>query len=42
MEDATFLKSEFDWDAIDVGDYRLDHSQNFFGKNIASTSFTVS
>ncbi|XP_017088489.2 targeting protein for Xklp2-like isoform X2 [Drosophila bipectinata] len=32
MEDGTFLKTEFDWDAIDVGDYLLDHSQNFFAK----------
>ncbi|XP_039500796.1 stress response protein NST1 isoform X1 [Drosophila santomea] len=27
---STFDKSEFDWDAINVGDYQLDHSQNFF------------
>ncbi|XP_016976788.1 uncharacterized protein LOC108042837 [Drosophila rhopaloa] len=24
------LNSTFDWDAINVGDYQLDHSQNFF------------
>lgn len=28
----TFEKPEFDWSAISVGDYKLDHSQNFFGK----------
>ncbi|XP_037725847.1 vicilin-like seed storage protein At2g18540 [Drosophila subpulchrella] len=27
---STFDKQEFDWDAINVGDYQLDHSQNFF------------
>ncbi|KAH8239052.1 hypothetical protein KR032_000296, partial [Drosophila birchii] len=26
----TFEKPEFDWSAISVGDYKLDHSQNFF------------
>ncbi|XP_017024292.1 uncharacterized protein [Drosophila kikkawai] len=29
----TFEKPEFDWSAISVGDYKLDHSQNFFAKN---------
>lgn len=28
---STFGQSDFDWDAINVGDYQLDHSQNFFG-----------
>ncbi|KAH8357938.1 hypothetical protein KR200_001378 [Drosophila serrata] len=28
--DETFEKPEFDWSAISVGDYKLDHSQNFF------------
>ncbi|KAH8289610.1 hypothetical protein KR054_008020 [Drosophila jambulina] len=28
----TFEKPEFDWSAISVGDFRLDHSQNFFGE----------
>nr|NP_001284783.1 meiotic 38, isoform B [Drosophila melanogaster]AHN59254.1 meiotic 38, isoform B [Drosophila melanogaster] len=27
---STFGQSDFDWDAINVGDYQLDHSQNFF------------
>ncbi|XP_017062958.1 uncharacterized protein LOC108102460 isoform X2 [Drosophila eugracilis] len=31
--DTTFDKPEFDWDAINVGDYQLDHSQNFFAAN---------
>ncbi|XP_017006669.2 MAP7 domain-containing protein 2 [Drosophila takahashii] len=26
----TLDKPDFDWDAINVGDYQLDHSQNFF------------
>ncbi|XP_050742348.1 uncharacterized protein LOC108023546 isoform X2 [Drosophila biarmipes] len=30
---STFDKPEFDWDAINVGDYQLDHSQNFFAAN---------
>nr|XP_036676185.1 involucrin isoform X2 [Drosophila suzukii] len=30
---STFDKQEFDWDAINVGDYQLDHSQNFFAAN---------
>ncbi|XP_002040363.2 uncharacterized protein LOC6615996 isoform X1 [Drosophila sechellia] len=29
---STFPQSDFDWDAINVGDYQLDHSQNFFGR----------
>ncbi|KAH8238765.1 hypothetical protein KR038_011683 [Drosophila bunnanda] len=31
--DETFEKPEFDWSAISVGDYKLDHSQNFFGES---------
>ncbi|XP_043063362.1 LOW QUALITY PROTEIN: uncharacterized protein LOC108097251 [Drosophila ficusphila] len=30
---SNFEKPEFDWDAINVGDYQLDHSQNFFAAN---------
>ncbi|EDV45487.2 uncharacterized protein LOC6555634 [Drosophila erecta] len=29
---STFHMEEFDWDAINVGDYQLDHSQNFFAR----------
>eukprot|EP00099_Drosophila_melanogaster_P016290 NP_569922.1 meiotic 38, isoform A [Drosophila melanogaster] len=29
---STFGQSDFDWDAINVGDYQLDHSQNFFAR----------
>ncbi|KAH8420304.1 hypothetical protein KR009_009009 [Drosophila setifemur] len=29
---GTSSAQEFDWDAINVGDYQLDHSQNFFAK----------
>ncbi|XP_068151278.1 ensconsin-like isoform X2 [Drosophila tropicalis] len=28
--DVAELKPKYDWDAIVVGDYRLDHSENFF------------
>ncbi|XP_023037106.1 inner centromere protein isoform X2 [Drosophila willistoni] len=39
--DITELKPKYDWDAIVVGDYRLDHSENFFAANKENRSVNI-